>query len=385
MTNKFILVLISISISYLLAEFTYSYLHINHLINQKTIWFHEATDPGNNLIFNPNIGYVISRTPSRFGAVTSTGTLESIGIMEGNNLGFPDNNDFFPENGDSTIKRIAVLGDSFTASQFTNQSWVDLIEKMLNEKYEDSVVLMNFSVDGGGLGNWSSIIENIIIKDSFELDGIIFAILGDDLDREFMWKNDYVLEDKSVKIAVGKNQTWLPENNPDYSDTLNPFFLENYLILKKEEIDKIEKGLWKENRPVRAYLTDELIDILRDMLYNLTTISIVPLAYSSNAHFFQDDQYLLIERLSKNLSQLNIPAITFSFLTDHEKSKHFSNTINSEFIDDQNFQNWTSNNPNTKIQIEGDGHWNNTGTVAFAKSSFEDLDSILRKVNIIND
>lgn len=382
--TNFSLLLISVVSVFFCCEFIYSYLLITHKIKLETIWFHEASDPGNNLMFDPEIGYTISKVPSLFGAVKSDGKLESIGIMEGNNFGFPDKRNFILNPRDTSIKRIAILGDSFTASQFTEKSWVEIIEKKLNDIHEnDSIILMNFSLDGGGLGNWQSIVRNILLKNNLKIDAIIFAVLGDDLDRHFMWKNDYKLSTGTIKLSAGRNNSWDPTNNPTYEDTLNPFFLDRYLILPKEEINQIQAGNWELNRPIRPYLFLNFIDQLKTMVYESDMFAFITTA-SASSSFFSTGQLKLIEMIHADIEKLKIPAITFSFLSDHKKSKYFADLINSSFIDDQSFQKWIRQNPDAKLQIEGDGHWNDLGTKVFAKSSFSDLDSILTETNIIN-
>lgn len=378
-----LLLILSILLSYTAVEIVYSYLYINHYIGKYTLWFHEASNPGNNIVFNPDIGYKISKTPSRFGAITSDGQLESIGIMQGNNFGFPDERNFVVEPKDTNIKRIAILGDSFTASQFTEKSWVEIIEDNLNRELNDSIMFMNFSLDGGGLGNWSSIVKNVILKNNFQLDGIVFAILGDDLDRQFMWKNDYIISENKYALAAGKNDTWNPSLNPGYEDTLNPFFLENYLVLSSEECNKIEEGNWKYNREIKPYLFEKFKEISRGIIFRIKYPELFQTAKASNIDFFSMQQKVLIQSLNEDCKRLNIPILSFSFLADHNKSKAFANILDSHFLNDDAFQT-TFQDSNKSLNIEGDGHWNNYGTQLFAKSMYTDFKNALKEADIIN-
>lgn len=372
----------SVVFSYIIAELAYSYLYINHFVGKKTLWFHEASDPGNNIVFNPYIGYKISKTPSRFGAVTSEGKLESMGMMQGNNFGFPDERDFPINPKDTAITRIAILGDSFTASQFTNKSWVEIIEDSLNIESEDSILLMNFSLDGGGLGNWHSIVKNIILKNNFKLDGIVFAIMGDNLDRKFMWGNDHILSDDKYAFAVGRNLTWDPALNPVYEDTLNPIFLENYLVLPNHEVNKIVQGNWMPQRKIKAYLYDAFKQTIRKLIFQFKYPEIFQTAHAEQPGFFTPEQRQLIHDLSRDCQKLDIPVLTLSFLTNHQNSKGFAKILNSHFLDDKAFQSCMLNTKQ-KINIEGDAHWNNDGVSLFAKSMYADFRKALTEANII--
>lgn len=241
---------------------------------------------------------------------------------------------------------------------------------------------MNFSIDGGGLGNWSSIVKNILVKQNFELDGIIFAILGDDLDRRFMWKNDYALEDGTFALAAGINETWDPSLNPDYADTLKPYYLNNYLVLKAEEVEQIFKGEWQYNRSIKPYLLLKIWDYLKMSMYSLNLVGISPLM-AENTNWFSMGQNLLIEDLALDCKKMNIPIISLSFLTEHAKSKSFAKKINSDFVDDTAFQNWLSENTSVQIQIKGDGHWNQKGAEAFANSMLHDIEAAMKRSKMI--
>lgn len=381
--NKYNLLLLfsSVFITFLLIEFIYSFLFVSHNIFVKTIWFHEATDSVNNVRFDPNIGYRISSVPARFGAVLSNGHLESIGILKGNNYGFPDKRDFNIKKQNPKIKRIAVLGDSFTASQFTHKSWVERMEEKWNSCSADSILLMNFSVDGGGLANWCSIVKNIILKQGFELDGIIFAVMGNDLDRKFMWAEDWVMADGSLKYAINYDNSWNPENYPTQKDQLSPYFLETYYILSTNEVNAIEEGNWVLEKPLKPYLSLMIIDILRETYYKFRFPKKRAVDEGTEMSS-QYDKLLLIQDLAKNCRQINVPILTLSFMTEHKKTASFAKLINSSYTDDKAFQKWLLTEPDS-IVIEGDGHWNQKGVDGFSEIMFPYLKTWIQE-EIIN-
>src|SRR5690606_19137181 len=74
-------------------------------------------------------------------------------------------------------------GDSFTDGYFLRKNWVDQVNEMYR-KDSIPIELYSFSVNGGGIRNWYQIYQNII-RSKFEFDGVIFAVFGNDLMRDF--------------------------------------------------------------------------------------------------------------------------------------------------------------------------------------------------------
>lgn len=102
--------------------------------------------------------------------------------FKGNNYGFHSSIDFTSKKSPN-FKRWIVFGDSFTDGYFLNKNWVDQMNQMYKE---DSIPteLYSFSINGGGMRNWYQIYQNII-RSKFEYDGVIFAVFGNDLMRDF--------------------------------------------------------------------------------------------------------------------------------------------------------------------------------------------------------
>lgn len=370
---KLIIIFFSTLFSYLIFEISYSLLKINHYFDVKTIWFHESTDPIQNIKFDKDVGYKISNIPSRFGAVTTDGELCSVGNMAGNNFGFPDSRDFSITKKGS-IKRIAVLGDSFTASQFTKTNWLNILEKKVNDNFLDSVVFMNFSVDGGGLGNWQSIVDNIIIKNNFEIDALVFAVLGDDLERKFMWKDDG-LKKEQRKLAAGMSESWNQKLKPQTIDELDAFFLDDYVILSAQEVDKIEKGEWHFQIPLKFYLFEKIKNIIQNKIGNVQ---------EAKASSEEIEKAKLISSLNKSCKKMNIPILCISMLSDENEVENFSTKISADFISDKPY-NEAMASVSYDTNIKGDGHWNEKGTELFANSMYEDIVEWLKDKQIIQN
>ncbi len=335
---NFLLVLLSIIITYLVAEVVYSWLYVNKVIKPvETLWFHEATDPGGNIKYDSVTGYRISSIPSRYGVILSDGTTESIGVLKGNNWGFPDKRDFEPRKSNPQIKRIAVFGDSYTASQFTVQSWPEIAEVKLNELSDDSVIFMNFSVDGGGLANWHSIIRNIILAEGFEIDAVIFAVMGDDLDRKFMWKDDGLQNSSERKLAFNYFASWQQPRAGEFEDITDVMYMPNYLILDSAEVDAIEKGTWtyELQRELKPYLIEKLKRTLGQIDFKKMFSH---RQRGGSTTFFEPEQSALITDMSEILSQMHVPVLTLSLYTDDERCRAFAAMMHATFISDAGFR-----------------------------------------------
>lgn len=372
--SNILLILASCSFTYIFAEIIYSYFFINYYFDSiETIWFHEAVENKPIHVFDPVLGYKIAPYNSRFGAYTSDGRLQSIGTLKGNNLGFPDNRDFYPQKDNPDIIRIAVFGDSFTASQFTPESWVQIAEENINKYFADSIVLLNFSVDGGGISNWERIVKYILIKNKFELDGVIFAVLGDNLERKFVWKDDALSVTGEFKFAFNYVNSLEEDIDGLLREMLIPVFPSNYKILSSEEVNLLEKGLFEpEKREIKPYLFYKAFEFFKGISFSKC------FSKDKNSKTFHytfsdnEDRLVLTERIASYTKELNIPVLTLSFYSDHNSNKEFAKYINSSFIDDSVFMT-KSELLNNRIFIEGDGHWNSKGVELFAECMSPEL------------
>lgn len=169
---------------YILVEVSASLLHrFGYLGGSETIWIVEDTGRG-GVRFDPVSGFRHPAHPMRHAKITR-GQVEYVGLYQGNNLGFPDRGDFWPERPNPTAFRAAVFGDSFSAGSFLTQNWVDAAELEAAAGGE-RIELLNFSLDGIGLANWWSIIVHLLDAEDYELDALVFAVYWGDLDRGFL-------------------------------------------------------------------------------------------------------------------------------------------------------------------------------------------------------
>lgn len=130
--------------SYLFFEIIVSLLYVTDVLEpQESIWAFE--DSGKTIHFDPIRGYYLTQIPSRFTRITK-GTVEYIGVLKGNNEGFPDQDNFYPKRDSQIAKRFAVFGDSFSAAQYIEKNWPDSVEKIARGR-NIPIQLLNFSVD----------------------------------------------------------------------------------------------------------------------------------------------------------------------------------------------------------------------------------------------
>lgn len=104
-------------------------------------------------------------------------------FFEINNAGIYASQDYLPAKKDSTTLRYLVFGDSFTAAEFLENPWHEQVNRMAAEQGA-GFELYAFGVNGGGLVNWHRTFF-LELKDQYDYDGIIFAIFGNDLERDF--------------------------------------------------------------------------------------------------------------------------------------------------------------------------------------------------------
>lgn len=165
-------------------------------------------DSGRTVHFDPLRGHLLTPIPSRWARVVG-GRLEFLGTLRGNSQGFADRDDFAPERSQAGVPRLAVFGDSFSAGQYIDVNWPDRAEELTRERGRP-VDYPNFSIDGGGLGNWQRILSGIVEDEHYDIDGVIFAVFFDNLRRTFT-----VMDHRDRRhYAYGRVPTWDPRLYP---------------------------------------------------------------------------------------------------------------------------------------------------------------------------
>ena len=158
--------------------------------------------------------------------------------FSGNNMGYISVKNYTYQKPDERTRRYLVFGDSFTAAEFLQQAFPDRAEALLNARIDTSkqkFQLYSFAVDGGGLFNWHRIFKHDILP-NYEFDGIILALWGDDIDRNFF------IMHHTDSIAYGQYFTQIPRSLPDLEQNYLPKMWHAAEIVSDADLDaRLEK------------------------------------------------------------------------------------------------------------------------------------------------
>ena len=347
----------------LLVEIGYSTLYrLGIVAPPESIFIQEETEE--TILFDPVRGYRITEKPARLARITQ-GELEFLGTFRGNNEGFPDRDDFHPNREQKDKKRFAVFGDSFTAAQFLDTNWPDRAEDLLGEDIE----LLNFSLDGGGLANWWSVLFRHIAKESYDLDGVIFAVFEEpefgDLYRGF------TISDHRDSIANSfRFKTWEPGTWPKTYEEAVPFFRELPIhILSREKFQATLDGTWHPElpRPWALYGAKQLLGLFR-----------TPEADEkpANRFTFGDPQQKLAREIAKYCNEQKLTVIVVRIpqreaLIDGsptmEDTRLFAEILDGTLFDGADAFTGLGENEIRNLFFPYDGHWNQNGSDRFAE------------------
>jgi hypothetical protein len=327
---------------------------------------------GKTVHFDPVRGYVLTQQPSRWSRITN-GTVEWSGWLKGNSQGFPTRTDFGPARSDGSTRRVAVFGDSFSAGAYLDTNWPDRTQA-LAEAGGEKLQLLNFSFDGVGLANWWSILTRLVAAQNYELDGIVFLVFDNDLDRHFM-----VAEHRGFTRRMWRTcQDWDPKTYPATFEqaTACPVTAENAYIVSDGEFEQAVSGKWPPSVP-----RWELRPVLGKQIYNhLDRWSDALQAALWQTPGFEPEQARLIEDIHQFVSSHKLPALVVFLPTREElvkstwenephraEAKAFAEKIGARFVDGSAaFANLQPADVR-KCFFVHDGHWNQTGSDRFAK------------------
>lgn len=287
-------------VTYLCCELAASLLALHGGLGQRRKSFIVYENAGQTLHFDPIRGYRLTQTPSRYARITD-GTLEYVGHARGNNQGFPDRDDIQPERSDLRKRRLAVFGDSFTAAQFLKTDWPDLVEDLTRQDAAP-LELLNFSIDGGGLANWWSVLTRFVQPEHYQLDGVVFAVYSGDLRRGFS-----ITEYRGYpKPMFARVPSWKPEDFPTTPEAAESFYEPwDASIVGEKEFEGFLAGRWRPRPP---------IPFLASLLYS----KVVRPAFRGTRMAargmvdVESDRRARIEDLRRLLHAMNVPALVVS-------------------------------------------------------------------------
>lgn len=222
-------------------------------------WVFEESGPA--VHFDPVSGYRVHGGPARVAKFVRSrnpfgADVEYIGGFAGNAQGFPDRDDFRTARaGDGA--RLVVLGDSFSGGDLL-RAWPDACEDAVAATGERAE-LLNFSLTGIGLANWHSILTREIEPAGYDVDGVVFAVWGNDLARRF-----YVCDHEgSSRHLGGRAKSWEPETLPKTRDEALAVMggWDGYVV-GRAEFESALAGSWTPTRRFAPFVAGSLIDRL---------------------------------------------------------------------------------------------------------------------------
>ncbi len=378
--KKILFILICLIMSYLLLEVGYTLFYRYGVIERPdTSWLFQES--GKTVHFDPVLGVYLTPLPSRFARITR-GEVEYAGMIRGNNRGFPDRDDFQPSRGSSGRRRIAICGDSFTVAQYLEKNWPDVVED-LSRKTECPLDLLNLSIDGAGLANWWSILIRVVREEHFEIDGIIFAVYENDLQRKFS-----ITEHRGYQQHMfGRTDSWnpvdWPKNQEEAREYLKP--VPSTHILSDEEFTAALESKAHPDlpRPWRPYLLLKLLWLGRRGGQAVSTL-FSPAAKNAGDEAgpgrFQPGQVRLIEEMASFARVNNLPVLVInissreSLIDGAPPPKDvllFARMLDAVFIDGSSAFSGMNEKEIRSCFFPHDGHWNQAGSDRFARHLIE--------------
>jgi len=373
---------ITLLLGYSLAELVLTLLYMQGTLSPvpKSTVVLEQVKQGASRRYDPVRGCLLAQHPSRTAIVASNGLIETEGIVKGNNRGFPDRDDFQLEREKAGTRRYAVFGDSMTSAQFLKINWPDMAEDLASGE-EVSLELYNFSVFGGGLDNWRSVLVEHVEAEGYELDGVIFAVCCDDLHRGFtFWDDSQVQTDGqgrqwgSYGRMPSRNKLDIPANLQQASSFLLPI---NWRLLPHDQFEQLLAGKKRlsVDRELKLYLTSRCVSgVARLFGVELSPIPVFPPINTACLPSMDEIggflrrhelpclvvQLPLRHELIQQLKEAEVPRIP-------EQTRQFAARIGATVVDGSEAFMGLDATGIRDCWLPIDGHWGQTGSDRFAR------------------
>jgi hypothetical protein len=360
-----------------LVELVATLLYCRGVLDPESLWLHARTDPRGHLRYDPVRGSWLSDRPARFAIVTTAGDVETTSVYRGNRQGFPDRDDFQPRRRDAATRRFAVLGDSFTAAQYLPASWPDRAEDLAREAGRP-VELLNLSLDGGGVGNWASVLVRFVQPEGYELDGVVFAVWGEDLKRRFGWWDDAPRRPgaEPEPVLFGRPLRWGLGDVPatreaalrgPHEESARRF------AVTEAQLDAALRGAWKPpfERSSAPYLWSRVHGLLRARLD--------PPDFSARRGMFHAGQQYLIRKIRQSVEAMGLPALVVRVPSRREdrswegEAEAFARILGAAFVDGGEALAGLGARERDAAWMRVDGHWSQEGSDHFAAFMVEVL------------
>lgn len=319
-------------------------------------------------------------------------------VLHVNNKGYCSVNDFSFRKKKGG-KRWLVFGDSYSAGEITDTTWVDLFQRSFSE---DSVEFYNFSLEGAGINGWHNIFFKEVIP-HYEFDGIVIAAFGDIRRTSYDFARDYIIK-HSFSDHTGFNFFQnLPQNTTAFNAHYKSELLYESSIYTEEEIKRYkEKLLNKQSSlfqfnfvPVKFYFINYLKNAVRFTLnnyffqkkYGTNNIATKVLSgnYTSTVNYnemFGEDKLKKLHEIlnfcsthKKSIYFISIPSkpiVELDSLHYHNNLynrhlKALNQEFSSQFFDGYVIFDSIPRENIDEFVLHGDDHWNRKGIDLFVK------------------
>ena len=378
--RRLLYTLLVLSVFYSGIEGVATWLWMRGTLDPESHWVYEENGTGWSYGFDPVLGYALSSSPARMVTTASNGVIECAGTIRGNNLGFPDDDDFAPQRNDPSRTRVAVFGDSFTAGYYVPRSWPVVAETAVPR-----IDFMNFAVDGGGLVNWWSVVTRLVTAQHYDLDGVVFAVFGDDLFRPFFIYDDGFRAD-NADVFLGRVPfplTFdLPASRVDAQRYMEP--VERYDRVSPERYEALLRGDWhpRSERPFRPFFATRAIRIARGV--GGSTEDLVA------GREFEPMQYRLMEDIGAALAEQGIPMLAVylpwrdevvgsgSRYGSLDEVSEFARRIGADLLDGRGAFEGLDDTELRDCWLRYDGHFSERGMERFGDFVAQRVDEWLR-------
>jgi len=223
-------------------------------------------------------------------------------------------------------------------------------------------------VDGGGLANWASILRNIVAKNRYQLDGLIFAVAWDDLDRKFAMFDQ--IDSQTIRYAQAP--TWSVSSQPKTRSealdllrkSVKPKGAPMY-VLTAAEFDAALAGHWRP-RQWNFRISERLINLIAHLTESEKPVT-----------GFDPGQIVLIKEIRQLANELSLPVAVIHIPSREElldpgsrtnvvRIKEFSDILGATFLDGRGAFRSLSRQQIKDDWFPVDGHWNQAGSNQFA-------------------
>jgi GDSL-like Lipase/Acylhydrolase len=233
--QNFALAVVSIVISYVVLEIGFRYYRFNEISGTMADVLYKMVQENDTFsTFDAEAGYryLPNKTWINHGGRANTWRTDQYGLIA-NDI----DTSAYPIEKPADEFRIAVLGDSFAASNAVYLRWADLLQDYLNRTPAwrsftggKFTRILNFGMDGTGVVQWGPVYEFNARR--FSPDMVIVNVFIDDIMRQFIYRAEHHFRSHAemrafikgkVKAALHKRMPWFGIYPELLAATIGPY------------------------------------------------------------------------------------------------------------------------------------------------------------------